>query len=199
MSIARSRSMRDAVLVLFGALSMHIATSFLGALHPNVFSGDIIVNTQVEQQRIADPYLVEDSRANVPLPKLPQSDAAKVALENEIPETTMVSHAPGWTVFKNLYMSNGTLYVVSSHPQSHYPDIQYITSTGLYAENTPENIAARMPTKNEISFITVEQARLLWGPSRSQLRAKTARNRIYNVRGNTFMLSATHRYIPYCT
>lgn len=195
MAMARPRSLRDAVLVLVGALSMHIATSLLGVLQPDTYSGDIIVNTQVNQQSLADPYAVEEHHIVVPAAKHPQASLNQLDLEHILPETTMQAHAPGWTVFKNLYMANGTLYVVSSNSQSDYPDIQYITSTGLYAENTPENIAARMPTRKEISFITPEQARLRWGPPRSQLASKTARNRVYNVQGTTFIFNDPDQFL----
>ncbi|OBZ67048.1 hypothetical protein A0H81_13019 [Grifola frondosa] len=68
-----------------------------------------------------------------------------IDLSYDFPETTIVSHAPGWTVFRHLYMSNGTLFIVTSQPVSSFPDISLITSTGLTAENTPENIAAECP------------------------------------------------------
>ena len=47
--ISRSRTMRDAVLVLVGALSMHVATSFFGMFHPDALSGDILPHTEVDQ------------------------------------------------------------------------------------------------------------------------------------------------------
>jgi len=46
-------------------------------------------------------------------------------------------------------MSNGTLYIVTSNRQL-IPEIRMITSTGLIALNTPENIAAREPTEKDI-------------------------------------------------
>lgn len=90
-------------------------------------------------------------------------------LAYKIPETALLSHAPGWTVFRNLYMSNGTIYIVTSRP-SKFPDITLITSTGLPAENTPENIAARIPTAEDMAFVTPEEARDLWGGDYEKVR-----------------------------
>jgi len=198
MPVPRSRTRRDAVLVLLGALSMHVATSFFGVFQPNMFSGDIIVHTQVNQHPMADSHSPQDGDIEISLPKkfsYSNEGVATVNVADNFPETVMEAHAPGWTVFKNLYMANGTLYVVSSRPYSDFPDIQYITSTGLYAENTPENIAARMPTNKDISFITPEQARHRWGPSRSQAQSKTARNRVYNVRGSTILFNDPDQFL----
>ncbi|KAJ2968384.1 hypothetical protein NUW54_g13235 [Trametes sanguinea] len=71
--------------------------------------------------------------------KPPKDVPAAVDTSTTIPETTILSHAPGWTIFQNVYMSNGTMYIVTSRPSS-FPDISLITSTGLPAENTPENM-----------------------------------------------------------
>ena len=87
-----------------------------------------------------------------------------------IPETKIISHAPGWTVFSNLYMSNGTVFIVTSRPNS-IPDILMITSTGLPAENTPENIAARIPTSDDMAIITPEEARDMWGGDAGSVRS----------------------------
>lgn len=98
-------------------------------------------------------------------------DVQTVDVAYKIPETTMLSHAPGWTVFRNLYMSNGTLYIVTSRPKS-FPEIVMITSTGLEASATPENIQARIPTEKDMSFLTPEEARDLWGSDLDNVRAR---------------------------
>ncbi len=94
---------------------------------------------------------------------------AVVDIAYTIPETTIVQHAPGWTVFKNLYMMNGTIFIVTSRPKS-FPDIVMITSTGLPAENTPENIAARVPTSEDMAFLTPQEARDIWGGDVEKVR-----------------------------
>jgi hypothetical protein len=97
-----------------------------------------------------------------------------------IPETELVEHAPGWTVFKNLYMSNGTFFVVSDKPRSEFPKLLYILSVSIPALNTPENIQARLPTDDEMDFITTHEALERWGPLRPG-----EKNRIWSIAGNT--------------
>ncbi|EKM54175.1 uncharacterized protein PHACADRAFT_257832 [Phanerochaete carnosa HHB-10118-sp] len=192
--MARTRSLRDALLVLVGALCMHLATSFFGTFQPELFSGDIIVNTQVNHHEAArdqipmqDPHIEIASSAKT-------VDTPAVDVASDFPETTIEAHAPGWTVFKNLYMANGTLFIVTPHPSSEFPDIKFITSTGLPAENTPENIAARMPTAKDIDFLTPAQARQRWG---SSLDSATQRNRVYPIEGNTFLFNDPQQFLDH--
>jgi hypothetical protein len=97
-----------------------------------------------------------------------------------MPETELVSHAPGWTIFRNLYMADGTLFILTSKPES-FPDIKFMTSTGLPARDTPESIAERMPTSRDMSVIDPEEARRRWGGDRS----KEELNRIFPIEGST--------------
>lgn len=201
MGVTRSRSIRDAILVFIGALSMLLAGSLRGTLQPSIYPENIIASPRldargIEQQR-ADLYAFEAQHIVAAHPNLPEANLKQLDLEYELPETKITAHAPGWTVFENLYMANGTLYVVSSHPQSDYPDIKYITSTGLFAVDSPENIAARMPTRRELSFITPEQARLRWGPPRAKLASKGARNRVFSVQGNTFLVNDPSQFLTH--
>jgi len=97
------------------------------------------------------------------------------------PETSLIAHAPGWTLFRHLYMSNGTFFILSSDPQSSFPEIRMMISTGLPAENSPENIAQREPTSQEMQFITPDEAQRRWGGNITH----GERNRILTVEGNT--------------
>lgn len=191
----RGLSLRDAILVLVGATCMHIASSMLGIFQPDMFSGDIIVNTQVHHQEAVVVPPASEAPIVSEVPKtLPPPPPPTLDLSYDFPETTIDSHAPGWTLFRNLYMSNGTLYVITRHPYSDFPDIKYITSTGLAAENTPENIAARMPTSKDLDFITPEQARLRWGPIASKARST---NRVWNVHGNTLLYNDPSQFLDH--
>lgn len=197
-AMPRPRALRDAVLILIGATTMHLASVFLQ--EP---AGSIVVNTQVSS------HFIEDYNNSAPAPldveeavkpkerevqHLLQSEVSStVDLAYDFPETTIVAHAPGWTVFRNLYMSNGTLYIISSQHASSFPDIQYITSTGLFAENTPENIAARMPTSKDMDFLTPAQARQRWGGSPD----KRERNRVWSVAGNTFLVNEPSQFLDH--
>lgn len=59
-------------------------------------------------------------------------------------------------------MSNGTMYIISDDPSA-WPSRRMMTSTGLTALNTPENIAAREPTQYDIDWISPEEAEERWG------------------------------------
>jgi hypothetical protein len=104
--------------------------------------------------------------------------------------TRLAAHQPGWTIFENLYLSGGTLWVVTyvqyllkpaqcaaplrltsntihrslcSDDPSDYPEMRLMTSTGLPANGDPGNEAAREPKGDELMFITPGQARKKWG------------------------------------
>jgi len=200
MGLPRTRSLRDVVLILLGATSMHLASVLMGFQEP---TGSIIVNTQVSSHFMEEYNNSAVSPLDVEEPAKPKEretqkplltgDAVAANLAYNFPETTIVSHAPGWTVFRNLYMSNGTLYIISSQPASSFPDIQYITSTGLAALNTPENIAARMPTADDMDIITPTQARYRWGgnPDRAEP------NRVWSIEGNTFLVNEPSQFLDH--
>jgi hypothetical protein len=88
------------------------------------------------------------------------------------PKTRILAHAPGWTIFQNLYMSNGTLYIVRDDPLygeegdsaalDQWPLARMMTSTGLPGHGTEENIRAREPTDKDIAFITPAEAAFRW-------------------------------------
>ncbi|KAF8599534.1 hypothetical protein BDV93DRAFT_449217, partial [Ceratobasidium sp. AG-I] len=79
-----------------------------------------------------------------------------------LPKTKLLKHGPGWTVFENIYMSNGTMYIITDDPSA-WPSRRMMTSTGLTALNTPENIAAREPTPYDIDWISPKDAEERWG------------------------------------
>jgi len=77
-------------------------------------------------------------------------------------------------------MSNGTLLILTSAPKE-FPEIRMMTSTGLEAVNTPENIATREPTRENMDFITPEDALERWG-GKPEIGTT---NRVWTVEGNT--------------
>ena len=158
----RAISPRDVVLILIGAASMH----FFSFLFPplRVSFSTILLDTHMpsqDSQTNRSPAFQDTSNP----PSLPPP-LTSPNLDHEIPHTELVSHAPGWTIFRNLYMANGTLFILTSNPET-FPDIRFITSTGLPAFNTPESIAERMPTARDLSFISPEEARRRWGTEHS--------------------------------
>lgn len=127
----------------------------------------------------------------------PSSSPARTAVTpvdvyTTIPETELVEHAPGWTIFRNLYMSNGTFYVVSDKPRSEFPELFYILSVPIPALNTPENIQARIPTDQEMDFIGTKEALERWGPLRPG-----EKNRIWSIAGNTWFYNDPWQFLDH--
>ena len=114
----------------------------------------------------------------------PPTLVTPVDVTKAIPETEIIQHAPGWTIFKNLYMSSGTFYVVSDKPRSEFPELLYILSVPIPALDTPENIRARLPTNEQMDFISAKDAQRRWGPVKPG-----ERNRIWTITGNTVRVS----------
>ncbi|KAH7335660.1 hypothetical protein B0J17DRAFT_600401 [Rhizoctonia solani] len=79
-----------------------------------------------------------------------------------LPQTKLVKHGAGWTIFENIYMSNGTMYIITEDPSA-WPKRRMMIDTGITALNTPENIAAREPTEVDLDWITPEEAEARWG------------------------------------
>jgi hypothetical protein len=192
-----------------GAAVMHVWS--LLSHHHHTFDQSIIIDTQYHSlpPPVADPLPlikhVTENQQHLDSPSttvtttavitetrtqtstaVPQSTAATAApspslnLEQDLPSTSVTYHAPGWTLFRNLYMSNGTLYIISSD-QSSFPEIRMMTSTGLPADSTPENLEAREPTSANMAFITPEEAHRRWGGN--ALRGE--KHRVLSVEGNT--------------
>ena len=165
-------SRRDAFLLLVGAFFMHICsflfgqqTIFIDAHQSQVDHHHTVTNTEFRTRRVT---ITQTTTAAAVASETP-SDAY-----GHLSDTSVLAHAPGWTLFRNLYMSNGTLFIVADELQrSKFPEIRLMASHPLPAFNTPENIAAREPSIFDMSFITPEEAKTRWG------------NRILSVEGNT--------------
>ena len=174
----RAISPRDAILILIGAASMHLFSFLFPPLHDS--SSTILFDTQLpsqDSQTNLSPALLDTWHP--PSPPSPPLETSP-NLGREMPHTELVSHAPGWTIFRNLYMAGGTLFILTSNPES-FPDIKFITSTGLPAVNSPESVAERMPTARDLSFISPEEANRRWGGEHSTREL----NRIFPIDGST--------------
>ncbi|KIM42075.1 hypothetical protein M413DRAFT_71332 [Hebeloma cylindrosporum] len=107
----------------------------------------------------------------------------------------LLAHAPGWTMFRNLYMSNGTIFIVADeNSRKRFPEIRMITSTGLEAENTPENIAMREPTEENMRIITPQEAKARWVSIPSDRKANVE-NRVWSVEGNTLLFNDPKQFL----
>ncbi|KAK0201630.1 hypothetical protein DFS33DRAFT_1348883 [Desarmillaria ectypa] len=79
-----------------------------------------------------------------------------------VPQTQLISHVPGWTIFDKLYLYNGTIYVVCDDPQN-IPDVSRFYSKGLRILNGKEAEDSRLPTKEDIQIISSKEANALFG------------------------------------
>jgi len=186
----RNISPRDVILVLLGAGCMHIASLLISSPEPALLFTARFKPPETYDQVpvIADPVVVDEPllpelhHASSSPPKageldIPLLEPSKFA--SAISHTTLVKHAPGWTIFENIYMSNGTLFIVTDERDS-WPSIEYMTSTGLPALNTPESIEERMPTARDIDFITTAEAKERWADEEDD-----EFNRVFPVEGDT--------------
>ncbi|KAF9468357.1 hypothetical protein BDZ94DRAFT_1154259 [Collybia nuda] len=208
-------SRRDAFLVLFGASTMHIWSVLT---RQTVMGQSIVIDTQYHNHNIPleppnpplDPFhiikdlppttitetalVTETNIATSTIVLQPSStpsapEAHPPDIGRDFPHTSIISHAPGWTLFRNLYMSNGTLYILSSNRS--FPEIRMMTSTGLEAFNTPENIASREPTAQNMDFITPEEAHKRWGGDLD----RGEKNRVWSVEGNTLLFNDPGQFL----
>ncbi|THH05519.1 hypothetical protein EW145_g4737 [Phellinidium pouzarii] len=88
-----------------------------------------------------------------PEPRLTWTDA--------VPETKMLHHVPGWTVFDRLYLFEGTIFIVTSTPEA-IPERKLITSSGYDIFNEPEEIRKRLPSDKDIRVVTPAEAQRIF-------------------------------------
>ncbi|KAJ3507173.1 hypothetical protein NMY22_g17008 [Coprinellus aureogranulatus] len=132
-------SRRDALLILLGASSMHIWSLLLHGLSPETTEDYTpITLTQLNQQvnhvvdtatktttaTVRTTVTATTTRTTVQTQAVESSegwsyeDVDKLSgdlspRDELLPPTTLISHAPGWTLFRNLYMYNDTIYIVT--------------------------------------------------------------------------------------
>ncbi|KIY49159.1 hypothetical protein FISHEDRAFT_65520 [Fistulina hepatica ATCC 64428] len=176
---ARSLSPRDVLMIFLGAMFTHVV---LFVAH---ISNDLPIVVQTHVDLSSDLQRVRQLPNAMDAPPLVDGleDVPPIA-PPVLPETRLVHHAPGWTLFENLYMADDTLFVVTSH-SSEFPPVRLMTSTGAPAENTPENIAAREPTAQHMSFVRPATARARWA------------DRVWTVEGNTLLYNDPPQFLQH--
>jgi hypothetical protein len=99
-------------------------------------------------------------------PKHPCNFSCSWCVHNFVlPYALLADQAPiGWTIFDNLFVLNGTPYVVTDYPAS-VPDIIYMTSNGLAIYSGPEAAKSRLPSDRDLRVISTTQAQSLFGSS----------------------------------
>ncbi|PPQ64507.1 hypothetical protein CVT26_002046 [Gymnopilus dilepis] len=190
-------SRRDAFLLLIGASSMHLWSLFF-AQSTQLPDQSIVINTNLQQPDASKVTVVQrqtHTRTQTQTQTQTQTVTSLVthtpkpqALTafDDLPPTELLAHAPGWTLFRNLYMANGTIFIVADEEgRKAFPEIRMMTSTGLEAENTPENIALREPTPDNMRIISPEEARERWVLAKSSAGKDVSVNRVLTVEGNT--------------
>ncbi|KAK4683449.1 hypothetical protein P7C73_g6815, partial [Tremellales sp. Uapishka_1] len=88
------------------------------------------------------------------------------------PRTEVMAHAPGWTIFDQAYLYNGTWFLVTDYPSS-IPLLRLMTSTGGEIWNDEESIKGREPTAKDMRIIFPSEAKRLWGQSASRVSGTT--------------------------
>ncbi|KAH8826483.1 hypothetical protein DL96DRAFT_1284010 [Flagelloscypha sp. PMI_526] len=109
--------------------------------------------------------------------------------------TELRHHAPGWTLFSNIYMADDTFYIVLpsdeevSQAQQKFPEMRLMISRPLFALNEPQNIADREPVDGRtMKFISIEVAERLWG---------IKGERILVVEGNTVLVHEPGQFLQH--
>lgn len=99
---------------------------------------------------------------------------------SKVPFSAVVAHVPGelcnirfrprcsrsslgWTIVDNLYLLNGTIYIVTDDSTHLPPHRDNITSTGVPIQNGLEAEHARQPTDRDLQIIGSKHASKLFG------------------------------------
>ncbi|KAJ7707682.1 hypothetical protein B0H17DRAFT_1174648 [Mycena rosella] len=188
-------SRRDAILVLAGASCFYTFSALVpGAKSPAIIidtSHTHLLNAGQTANEAAGQLVTEAAGQTVTetvlLPQPPRTPL-DLGLVRNFPETTVVAHAPGWTVFRDLYMSSGALLLLTSDP-SKFPPHRLMTSTGLPGNLT--NDGERQPTARDMAFVTPEDARSAWGGDIS----RGERNRVQTVEGTTLLFNDPPQFL----
>lgn len=132
---------------LFVALLFLVPSSYMSDTALPVTS----INMHNDAQHEADKGV--SSTITYPEPRLTWADT--------MPETEMLHHSPGWTIFDRLYIFKGTIYVVTSKPET-IPERKLITSSGYEIYNELEEILKRLPTDKDIRIVKPAEAQRIF-------------------------------------
>ncbi|KAI5115650.1 hypothetical protein M0805_002772 [Coniferiporia weirii] len=87
---------------------------------------------------------------------------SRLSWRDHLPESEIIAHVPGWTIFDRLYALNGTLFVVTSTPHT-VPERYLMTSSGIEVLHGEENKLARLPTDKDMRIVSPDEAQRLFG------------------------------------
>ncbi|KAJ7066961.1 hypothetical protein C8F01DRAFT_1051335 [Mycena amicta] len=114
-----------------------------------------------------------------------------LGLAPSLPETKILAHSPGWTLFTDVYMTGGALILLTSDPDS-FPPHRMMTSTGL--PGYIDNDARRIPTERDMAFMTPEDAKAAWGGDLQ----RGERNRVLTLEGMTLLYNDPPQFLNHC-
>lgn len=124
----------------------------------------LLVTCRHDSEDSEERYLPTANELQHPTTLSPQVFDTQLSWEKstKVPETTVVAHVPGWTMFDRLYSLNGTLYVVTDEPET-IPARRMMISTAAMIANGPVAEAKRVPTDKEMRIISTATAKELFG------------------------------------
>ncbi|KZV88446.1 hypothetical protein EXIGLDRAFT_772726 [Exidia glandulosa HHB12029] len=82
--------------------------------------------------------------------------------EPALPHTTILQHAPGWTLFENVYMSNGTLFIVLPPTHTNRTDLPPIRKMISRRMRVGDRYIDREPDERTMQYVTLDAARSRW-------------------------------------
>ncbi|KDQ21385.1 hypothetical protein BOTBODRAFT_150195 [Botryobasidium botryosum FD-172 SS1] len=186
---------RDIILALLGASSILFVSSLLNTPTVLPFHSPpadplhhVLKSAHHDPLYIAPGHAAAPAHHQIPVAPRPPRPVSLLgpkkglAARQSLPPTKIKYHAAGWTLFTDIYMSNGTFFIVTDD-RSKFPDIRMITSTGLPADSVPGNIEAREPTPENMDFLTPELARRRW------------EDRVWVVEGTTLLYNDPKQFI----
>ncbi|KAJ7650254.1 hypothetical protein FB45DRAFT_887435 [Roridomyces roridus] len=182
-----SRVRRDAILLLVGASCFYLFSAFVSesrSASPSIIIDDD-TNLNFALQTVTETVTKTELSA-------PQATASSLDLGvvQDLPETSIVAHAPGWTIFRNIYMAKGALLILTPDSErSTFPEFRLMTSTGLPGNLT--NDPERIPTDRDMAFISPEEARARWGVE----KGSGGRNRVSTVEGTTLLFNDPSQFL----
>ncbi|KAK7048428.1 hypothetical protein R3P38DRAFT_3257072 [Favolaschia claudopus] len=202
MAATRRISRRDVILVVLGASLMHFST-ILAPLSSQIklINNVSLHSASPENIQILLPPPRSTPSTTIPVsselllaPDTPELDSVEPESNvstKSLQETSIIAHAPGWTLFRNLYMSNSTLFIVTDS-SSDFPQTRFMTSNPVkHVVNTPENLALRRPTPYDMDFISYDEAQRRWSGDSFE----NGDIRVSTVKGNTVLINEPRQFL----
>ncbi|KAK7056614.1 hypothetical protein VNI00_002331 [Paramarasmius palmivorus] len=103
---------------------------------------------------------------------------------SRVPETKVIAHAPGWSMFDKLYLYKGTVFLVSDN-QKVVPEPVAVYSKGIELKLGEEAERLRHPTDEDFRVVSTEEAKQLFG-SRAQI-----------IDGMTFLVNEPEQFLTH--